>query len=520
MSENIKQIIQELCELDPELKGHEAELEKIIIKLVELRPGTKFNEQFAKDLKTRILSTELEKNQPKLTTLFNFINMKKQYLVMSGALAILVVAVVLTQIMPPQNKPARITYNNQSSNSSQPAKITRLAANSFGALAGSQGNAAVQSESNSKSVQPTAAPTAFGRGGGGGSAVAPTVSSDVAVAPGVDAKMMIYRPYQIKYVYKGEAVELTEKSLDVLRRVKPSSNTADAVSALSQLGFGGINLASFAGSKLTNFELSQPGANGYVVNVNLRDGQVSVSQNYFESTPCPMGVCPAYQPLQESDMPSDEAVISIANSFLADHGVDISVYGSPKIENDWRMPVETMSARVSPGFAYFPDIISVIYQNKINGMEVFEMGGNPGGLRVNVDVRNKKVNGLWSILSQNFEASAYEAETDFARIQKIAEQGGIYGQGYMDPSAEVVEVELGTPKRILTNMWKSDGSGEVIVPALAFPVKNPPKNGYYYVQNNLIVPLIKEMLQIPEPGPIQIMKAEPAVMEVAPAPSR
>lgn len=509
MKNNIKQIIDELYAIDPELKKYEDRIVKIVEKFAESKPDTKFNEEFAKALKVRILSEPLP--QKPARSLFSIFNMNKNYLAIPAFAVVAAVLVLVVQFNQKQtSKPSDVAV-------SRGVTVTKLAAGAFGTLSTGNNSAVQPSQKQLSATSP-----AFGRGGGGGGVASATVAasdssgaavSGEAVAP--SAKMMIYRPYQIKYVFKGEKFELKDKSLDVFRRIKPSINTSAAAGTLNKLGFGGIDLGSFGGSEVTNFELSQPGSDGYVTNVNLRDGQISINLNYFAVEPCAKnGTCPQLEPLRPSQMPNDDQIISVANDFLKGHGISVASYGKPKVENDWRKAVES----TAPGFApYVPDVISVVYPNVMNGSEIYELGGSLNGMRVNVDVRKKKVVGVWGIVNQNYESSAYEAETDSSRIIKFAENGGIYNGGYAASDVEIVEVELGSPSRVYVNMWKSDGSGEVIVPALSFPVLNPPKGSQYYVQNSIIIPLIKEMLQVPEPGPIQIMKSNETVSSPEPA---
>jgi hypothetical protein len=511
MKDNINEILKELYAIDPELKKYEDRLKMIVEKFLEAKPDTKFDEAFARSLKSKILAEPMpEKATVSILSLFN---MNKNYILIPGAVLAVFVLVLAMQIKPRGVITPKITQSNG-------VKITKLAAGAFGNLAGVSG-----SNVSAKLVGPSEISSqapAFGRGGGGGGGIAPTMGVATAGSPGTgvsegvavpDAKMMIYRPYQIKYVYKGDKLELTDKTLDVYRRVKPDLSTSAAVGVLNGLSFGGLDLSSFAGSQLTNFELSQPGKDGYITNVNLRDGQISIGMNYFAVEPCLRGVCPQIEPLQPSQMPSNEEIIAIADKFLKDHGVSVANYGQPKVEDDWRRALESTVPTFAP---YVPDVISVVYPNILNGMTVYEMGGNLGGMRVNVDVRKKVATGAWSIFNQAFESSAYEAETDASRIIKFAENGGIYNGGYASSDVEVIEIELGTPVRSYVNMWKSDGSGEVTVPALAFPLINPPKDNRFYYQSTVVIPLIKEMLEVPEPGPIQIMKASEPVTSPEP----
>ena len=161
MKENIKKIIEELCELDPELRGHEEKLEKVIVRLLESRPETKLTEEFIKELKSKVLSAPADPARGDKLPIFSLFNMKRNYLIMSGALAVLVIAVAAVQYLPGQKRTVTVTKGGES--------ITKLAGGSFGRLSGSAaGDGAV---ATAISPRPEAAPSAmpaFGRGGGGG----------------------------------------------------------------------------------------------------------------------------------------------------------------------------------------------------------------------------------------------------------------------------------------------------------------------------------------------------------------
>lgn len=100
----------------------------------------------------------------------------------------------------------------------------------------------------------------------------------------------------------------------------------------------------------------------------------------------------------------------------------------------------------------------------------------------------------------DFEASEYEIQTDFSKILEVAKQGGRYGYGMQYPeNANMVQVKvpLGEPEIIYVHLYdyQSGRSNEYLVPALKFPVLRDPKEGEYF-QNTVIVPIIKEFMEV------------------------
>jgi len=103
--------LEELYALDPELKLHERSLLQIIQHILETRPDTKFDETFARNLRTRLLS--MARQESKSTFKFNFNSMNNFKLILSttlvAALMIGVVAYVKFQGPEPTPTPSLMT---------------------------------------------------------------------------------------------------------------------------------------------------------------------------------------------------------------------------------------------------------------------------------------------------------------------------------------------------------------------------------------------------------------------------
>ena len=130
---------------------------------------------------------------------------------------------------------------------------------------------------------------------------------------------------------------------------------------------------------------------------------------------------------------------------------------------------------------------------------------------VNIRLFDRKVTAVWSLSTQNYQASQYAAETDASRILDIASRGGLF-YGFYDPgsSANVVEIDLGTPQISYMQFWKyaNDINDELLVPALVFPVASDPGTGQVF-QKHVVVPLIKDILDSAvQPQPIPYEKAQ------------
>ncbi len=334
---------------------------------------------------------------------------------------------------------------------------------------------------------------------------------------GTDTKMiapdsMIYRPQVFKYTIDGEIPALTETQVQVLRRNKVIT-TADAQAILNAFNLGSIDLSSFRGLKTDSISLYQDQKNGYSMYISFREGSVSLNQNWemwdHPESKCTTEACYQQYRIKESDIPADDVLIGIANDFIDAHDIDLSQYGEPEVDNNWRGTYETMSVSDRAMF-WFPENARVVYPLLVDGKPVYEQGGVKAGISVGVHVRQKKVTDVYGIMSLNFTRSTYEAATTSGAVMDFLNKSGNNYGGGMPPNTvpETVNITLGAPTLGYTKVYnyESGVSDELIVPALIFPVKDVPEGTYYY-QTSITVPLAKELMekllfQYPMPMPM------------------
>lgn len=105
MSNNLQNILTDLFAIDPELKGQEEMLKKIIAELVAQKPDIQLDAKFVSDLKTKLLA---ENTSPIKFSLFNN-NMTKVLLAVSGG-ALVLLAIFAVMKMGP-NLPGNVAVN-------------------------------------------------------------------------------------------------------------------------------------------------------------------------------------------------------------------------------------------------------------------------------------------------------------------------------------------------------------------------------------------------------------------------
>ena len=507
------------------------EIEKIIegAKPRISAPDAGQSEKFKSVLRARVLS-EIERNGVKEKLTFDQIIMNNIRYWAAGAVVIAVVVIAVSVSLPKKN-------NGGISLLSSGVKVSQVSDKAFGSLSGLS--------AVSGGAQNTAANSTSGRSTAPGAAPAPMAApiNGTAMAP-VPPGGIYYNPNPVKYVYKGDTFTQDQATLDVLKYVPTAISADQAVAALAQLNLGSLNLGSFGSAQLENITLSQDVDFGYTINVDLTTGDFSIYQNYVK---WPQDNNP--QPLTQSDIPSDDAIIAIANAFLSDHSFAMGNYGTPEvIQNNYGYAVpmggqtgttpptpstnvNTPAATAMPMIPYFPDTVTVLYPLTINGKTVYDSSGNKTGLDVMVNLRYQRVNSVSGATLQNYQASSYDAITDVQKMLSLAENPSSYPNIYMRvPSAsdsagvggsgsagnpaviiaqpptplQPVEVDFGTPTMgyVIMYNYTNNESDEYLVPAFIFPVSND-ASGYVY-SKNIVVPLIEDFIQNQNPGGVMV----------------
>lgn len=280
----------------------------------------------------------------------------------------------------------------------------------------------------------------------------------------------------VRYTYTGDPLTLDASTRTVYerQRLTETSFRSDAVSSE-----GIIDLSSFTAPELQSISLQ---SGDYLLDINLVDGTASLT-----GTSTSTGTA--------RDL-TDDAVVAIADTFLADHGISTAPYGTPTVtRSDDVYPLRGETATVgddvvsSEPFAPI-STVSLTYPLMVDGMEVVYDGGYPVSLEVSVDTVSGTVASVYGIIRHAYTTSQYNAVTDADSIIDRAESGGWYAYDTgTDDTATIIE--LGTPDRVLlsTTLWDDDTYREILVPALRFSADDPSGLG----SSAVIVPLISEV---------------------------
>lgn len=514
MHTQLDKILADLYQSDPSLQQHDAVLRKLVVELLEVKPETHFDENFRQELRRKLMAlAETQESKPSLTSLF-----MKRFQLAGAGVALVALVIASAWYFNDLKNPA----SNLTSMFSGP-KITRAEDNAFGSLSNLQENNRNQSGGG-------------GMGGSGNNPV-PTMASDSSSesgigmgTPGSDKMIAPEQAVNFKYVYKGEELTLIQDKVDVLKRQKNAGSTGlgDFVSRISM---GLIDVNSFNNTQLQTVTFAEDRDNGYIVNLSMSEGTVNINENWSKWPSLTMPACavplssremacPQPRRIQLSEVPADQVLIGAANDFLDNHSISRAAYGQPLVNNDWRVQYESTADKSN---FWIPEMVNVIYPLTIDGQQIHDEGGNLTGMNVAVRFTPEvRVSGVWELTTQNYQSSSYQGETNVSRIMGLVEKGGFRNYYYADPNAtKTVEIELGTPEVSYVKLWNySNGANEeLLVPALIFPVTKEPEDAgpYYWYRKNIVIPLVKEILDNENNDPVRIMPAtsatEPAIVE-------
>lgn len=494
MSDKTREILKDLIEKYPSLNKNQGELLAVIEKLLENRPEVTMSPKIKSQIRKQLLvrAKQLNKSEAKIIN-HNFMN--AFIIKLAGAVAVVVIAVVvgITYLNSQGDiAPEKLTF-------SEDQNIVAVNDNGFGDLSN------ISSQENSVSGL-----------GAGEFSVSADARVEKAVGIGGGGGMGIPSPYyntSYSYVYKGDKLDLAKDRVEVYRRAKNDNASSQLGEILRQANLGLASLDTFGEVKAQHFTLAEDKEYGYIIMIDLVNGQVSINQNW-ERWPELPSLCSGVVRCPEKsvrftidDVPKDDKIIKIANDFLSRLGVKRENYGQPQVDDRWLIAYDNYEDKT---YAYVPDTFTVIYPEKINGQLTHDMSGNEMGMTVTVNARHNKATGLWNLKTQAFESSYYAGLTDENRVLDILKDGGV-NQYYPERSRDIVELEVGDPEEVLISHWLPTPDGthqELFIPALKFPVLEPPDDDPYY-GDGVVVPIAKDILDylarppIPMPLPDQ-----------------
>lgn len=430
--------------------------------------------------KSKVLKTDKPKNKPIVPLSFTtFIQEFTRALVITAIIILLIISFL---IVNGQKKLATVNNSNNLAKDYlsilEDVNIINRGQNFFG-------NLNLSSSSLPKEISSVQKSSISGLG--------ESVSMDASV----DSKMISsqYRDIKYNYVYTGEDFSLLPENVNVYRRLIPDLSH-EFSNTISNKKISFFNLKKFSDLGINNMTIFEDKDYGYSLYLGLVDGSFSIYKNWEKwpnsnnNITCDnTGACSQKDGLTIEDVSNDEEILNISNKFLSDYEINLDNYGPGEVQKSW---LKTYLLKSS----FLPETITVIYPLKISGASVYEEYGNKTGLTVEVDMREKRVSGVYNLMYQYLESSTYSSETDKEAIINLAQQGGLYNNYYSDSeNVDEIEVNLGQPSLGLVRIWQyneqESKNYELYVPAYIFPILSADSYPSLY-KENVIIPAVKD----------------------------
>jgi len=299
-----------------------------------------------------------------------------------------------------------------------------------------------------------------------------------------DAKEIAPYPYISKayaYHYEG-SYPLSDLSNKVYRQVTEDLSLYSLEAQIKKTTIGNFSFSYLDQPKIQNIMVSEDKENGYSLQVDALYGTVYLTRNWQS-----WDESDVHEAMTLDQIPANEEIIMVAQTFLQEYGIDISSYGNPVVQDEWFNFASGVDG-------YIPEIIGVVYPRVIEGVEVWDLYGSPTGLLVYVNVRTGTIDSAnWSI-GHSFERSSYDLVSELDEVSSLIEQGGLYQYQY--EFADVTyDITLSEPTFVLAQytQYKGNEFSTLYLPALAFPISEKPEGAEIF-SDHVVVPLVKEFL--------------------------
>jgi hypothetical protein len=502
MNPRIRQFLDELYAVDPALRTHEAELVPVIEHLLARDPGREPDAAFVEELRGTLQRRAIQLKGASVPSGSFWNRLLPVAYVLGGAA---VTAAVVLNVHPGTPPPQNAAGNAAPLFAYQ---VRDTGKNAFGDLSKAQpgegGRAGGGGGMATDSAVPATAPTAPAAAQNtAGSAVA---APDAALSEPYGKADMRLMPQgeitQYDYVYAGALPALPTGSVSVLERERGLSRPAFQAIA-NQFRLGMMDLGSFQNAKVDNVTLSQDEDLGYTVNLMLQDGTMNLSANWLRwphpEQDCATDACYAKYRTTLGQLLSQEELLKLAGDFVSAHGVDLAHYGAPEVDDSWKREYDAAADKAN---AYIPDAQTVVYPLLAEGKPVLDQSGQKQGIRVNVNVRQRRVSDVWGIQSLSYLRSDYDAVTGSGQILSYLKTVDAMPADSYPAGTKVkhVKVELDTPEigYVSELTYDKQVTHELIVPALLFPVKSV-ASGETVWRKIIAVPLAQELLKQAQP---------------------
>lgn len=307
----------------------------------------------------------------------------------------------------------------------------------------------------------------------------------------------VYIPEVYRYSYSWNLNLDLKNTMPVYKRDNQKIESEVFAQSLNNLDFAWIDISNFSNVGVSNISLSEDKEYGYNIYVDFENTSMNISKNLNKWPQQP------YIEWEKQVFLEEKEIIKIANDFLKIHKIDLSKYGNPVIEKTYMMAyAKYSSSKMMPEFAQ--NMTNVVFPLIIDWNEILEEWWQALWVRIEVDLKEKKVTWLSGLSIDSYLKSDYKTETTTVNIIKVAEKWGRYGfYDYGTGEVKYIDLNLKNPeiKYVHTYSYKDNIQEQYLVPAVVFEVEKIENTENFYGET-VVVPLLKDSYKYDENGNI------------------
>lgn len=454
MESIVKDLLEELYIIEPTLKKQEKHLTEIVSLMIQNIPKSEMNTEFKKELRNQILSKIHSKKEAKFSLFF-------------PVFASISVFVLLWIVSWNYFQNSANQHNLGNIISFVP-HIEKTRSNAFGHLNSIQ-------TSNDENYNE------WGRL----SWVAPIAKMNTTMA------MPPYEQVTYNYAYSGTLPNIDLSKLIVYKKNPISFTNQDTSTILKWLQMNWLDTGAFQNAGISNMNISEDREFGYNIGIDFVAWNINFSQNYskWPQSKCGINGCEGLLKITKIDIPSNESLIKITDTFLVKYWINRSIYWIPRIISE-SGPM-TMQWANTDEWWVIPEAITVTYPIALDSKDLYEEYGWFKWITLTVDIRTLRVNNVMGLEKYNLESSEYSRVSDQELNQMIRSWW-----------RHIVWINENKWKNIVINLkdpiigyvriswdWKDGVSNDFFVPAYVFSVENKPKDAY--IPDPIIIPIVE-----------------------------
>lgn len=322
------------------------------------------------------------------------------------------------------------------------------------------------------------------------------------IMPFPDGEYPIWIPEIYRYNFSWEFDLEIPEQMSVYKKVSSwIDNQFDIQKILSGMKIPAIDMWKFSNLWVSHITLDENKPFWHSISISLDTPSVSIYSNW-KQWPQEM-----YNENKPSTIIWEDELINIAQRFLQEKSISTSPYGQPKIDSYYNNIINTYATtKILP--QYHISNASVVFPVIVDENEVQEEYGWYHGLTVEIDLNEKKVSAVYGLSKYDFQEAKYDVENNTQNILKVAQVGGRWG--FYDASevygqdAKYIDIEITSPKLTYINNYKYDETNfsdeQYLIPAVVFEVVKNGSNDYY--GDSITIPLIKDLYTYDKDGNI------------------